>query len=243
MKKIITLIYLIFSLVSSTIQACNHSSYTLNSVTQSGSVYTVNSVLCIGYGRTGLTYGANGNTGWYFNLAIYGNCSPIYHTPTITGPNPPNVTYGSVLAGFPNAYGYGEDEDIIYYDTTGNDANITCIATTLGCGTPGGWCIPIRIDFNGCLPDSIRAYGIEGYGSCDMESDMIIVFSVLPIDIPKPNIEPIRNGSGMTSTEYFSLLGSSVGSDIDRLSNGLYEQITRNQEGIIISRKKIFKFD
>lgn len=189
-------------------RACNLSDYNLVSITTTaGPTYTIVTRLCIGYGRTGVVFGADGPTNGLFSLAIYDNASAAaiqaalvswapYYLLVGTAQNtfaiPPGPTaftadpglgIGAGQAG--PGFGAGEKDNIFYMDPIGCYClDYTCISTTADCGNVGQLCQNITLVYTGIYPDSVRALGIEGsvpFGGCWPNSDMRISFSTLPV--------------------------------------------------------------
>ena len=223
MKKLITSFLTFLFLYTQTI-ACNRSSMILNSIVEtSGPNYTITVDISIGYGRSGLIYGAQDNTNTW-GIAIFGSSC---NTPTswipvlITGPNPPNTTYSSILSNTFDGFGYGEDNALIFYDTLLTNV-FACVTTTEGCGLPGTYTVSVTMNFS-CMPDSIRMIGVEGFGACDADNDMFIDFSILlnlgePDSIPKL---PVM-GLNLLSEAFYQMDGTFVANSIKDLPRGLY---------------------
>lgn len=159
------------------VQACDRSNVTLDSVRTVGGLNHIYMTLCIGAGRSGSTFGANQPTGWIFSFAIWGppgiRSSIISWTPTITSDTLHTTYIGDTLGP-----GYStESQNIAYFDP-GFAANYTCMSTTVPCGRAHTDCQQFHFVFNGMMPDSIRVLGIEGFptmGDCG-GSDMNIAF-------------------------------------------------------------------
>lgn len=173
-------------------RACNLSSYTLVSATvTSGPTYTFVTQLCIGYGRTGVVFGADGPTNAFFTITVFsGQYTPAamqaalvgwtYNLVQGTGQNtaavpigPRTFTADPSLNDPNNGYFYGpngvgftldnEVDNIFYADPSAcYCGDYTCISTTADCGNVGQICQNITLTYSGIYPDSLRALGIEG---------------------------------------------------------------------------------
>ena len=235
MKK---LIFIIALLLAESGMACNNSSFTLDSMSTSpGPVYNIYARLCIGYGKTGTTLGANDNTNrfaismWSSNPGFMAGVS--FFTPNITGPNPPNVTKAGALIG--PTYGLGESCSVRYGTLFGG--NIACITSTASCGGVGSWCVQFHITCT-ILPDSMRAIGIEGLaplGGCYGLSDMVIAFTTLAgVD------EPAHDN--MTFTEaFYSVDGLYIGDNREWIADGMYIVIRQYSDGTFERKLKIVR--
>lgn len=187
-------------------KSCNLSSYTLVSfTTTAGPTYTIVTQLCIGYGRTGVVFGADGPTNGSFNLAIFDNAGDAaiqaalvswapYSTAmgtamntTALPPGPTIFTADPMLGGgqYGSGFGIGDNDNIFWIDPVGCFClDYTCISSTIDCGNVGQICQNITLVYSGIYPDSIRALGIEGaapFGGCWPNSDMVINLSALPV--------------------------------------------------------------
>lgn len=159
---------------------CNNSALSLTSVTFNNNIWEVRVSLCIGAGRSATQFGGDDATGPYFSFAIFGNPvlrnKVIYWTPTVTSDTLGATFVGDTLG---PGYGLGEVTNIVYSDPEGFHY-FTCIHSTAECGSAHIDCSEFIFRFQGVLPDSIRALGIEGappFGGCYPNEDMIIRFT------------------------------------------------------------------
>jgi Secretion system C-terminal sorting domain len=184
--------------------ACNNSSFTLvSNVVTAGPTYTITTQLCIGYGRTGVVFGADAPTNGFFsigvwstNLGIMGalqSWAPYYlangtalNPPPLMPPGPvafnsdPMNGNGQIGPGF----GAGEADNIFFADPVCACFDYTCIISTVNCGNAGSLCQNLTFVYFGIRPDSLRALGIEGlapFGGCWPNPDMLINLSTLPV--------------------------------------------------------------
>lgn len=189
-------------------RACNYSSFTLVSFTAGpGPVYTIVTQLCIGYGRTGVAFGANGTTNSLFSLTMYSTAhSPAAMQAALTGwtlnlqmgtaqngigipPGPVAFSADPALGPYYGQVGVGwglahEVDNLFYADPVCYCMDYACISTTADCGNAGSHCQTITLNYSGIYPDSIRALGIEGtppFDGCWPNSDMMITLTNLPV--------------------------------------------------------------
>lgn len=187
MKKKSTLprligLLLLLSLTGTASWACNLSSFTLVSVTGSGP-YVITANLCVGMGLTGATKGGDQSTrdisfGFYdadpgFTITAF---TP---TPDLCGP------MGCCMPGAQVAPMGDQDGRILFTDPGyyGTAPCVTspygCVNSTLNCGPAQSYCVLVTFTVNQ-IPDSIRAYGVEGggnpVGGCYPNPDMVIIF-------------------------------------------------------------------
>jgi hypothetical protein len=221
LSKTLAIAFISLAMYSGNVKACNNSSFTLVSLNQVGSgptaVYTITTELCVGYGRTGVTFGADGDTGIFFDIAIYSPDPAIVtaltsYTSPLTGPPLPGGVYDGLPLGGA-AWGlFNEQENLIFYDPL-YTTNFACIASTAACGEAGSWCVELEIVFTGVMPDSLRALGIEGgvpFGGCWPNQDMLIDFTTLPViwngfsgNVAGGGVDLTWNTSQENNTEYF----------------------------------------
>lgn len=136
--------------------------------------------LCIGGGIDSLQAGACGPTRT-FGIGFFNASSTILVTqfPDSLTSDSTEVTYSVLLFG-PGFQ--GSDEFIAYLD---NGTDFTCIHSTSICGRPHIDCQQLHFVINN-IPDSVRAYGLEGAGSalggCYPNVSTVIDFSTLPVE-------------------------------------------------------------
>ena len=236
MKKLSTLLLgllLVFGitfLTSNEAEACNLSQTSLITVTPGpGTDTTVSLQVCFGFGVTGTTNGADGDTrtvsfGWYtsqpgFTVNAF---TPASITGTVTGCTMPaaNVgplgapynTAGTVLYVDPGYYGYAPCAATPF----------TCITSTALCGNVGSQCMTFTFQLS-FIPDSMRVFGVEGGGNaiagCYPDSDMSIDFTILAVEwadvaaISKPEGLEISWATFSESNSDFFILERSNGTD------------------------------
>jgi Secretion system C-terminal sorting domain len=166
-------------LFNSNANACNNSSLSLNSVSNSGGVWYVSVTLCIGAGRSGAAFGADAPTGTTFGFAMFGPATlrnkVLSWNASVTS-DYTGATYLGDTVG--PGFGLGEATNLLYSHPEGN-AFYTCISSTAECGSIHSDCKIYNFSFQGILPDSIRALGIEGlapFGGCYPNADMVVRF-------------------------------------------------------------------
>ena len=148
------------------VSQANLSQFTLQSVIVSpGPVYTIHASLCIGLGKSGVITGAVGPTADNLSFAIFSSAGNTaihsalvsFAPATITSPSPLNTVFTGSHVG--PAYGISENDNIVY---SNSGHTFTCITSTASCGSVQQTCYNVTFIYNGILPDSIRAIGIEG---------------------------------------------------------------------------------
>ncbi|MFN8395784.1 MAG: T9SS type A sorting domain-containing protein [Bacteroidia bacterium] len=216
MKKTIWGLVL-FMMMAASGMACNLSSMTLCGITPGGSLlpgYPLDSTicinLCVGYGRTGLVTGADGNTREF--------AFRFYHRDTVDSAIrafiPTSVTSGR---GFSNCtmpgYSLGPFDppltvtyfvmyvDPGYYGLPPCVAQpFACINSTAQCGNVSQQCINYYFQVPK-VPDSVRVFGIEGESNlmagCTMDPDM---GSVLRMGAPLSGVMGHLTGTEVNRT-------------------------------------------
>lgn len=176
LKITLTLLFVFAFFQPSTLQACDLSRLCLDSVVNNGSSYTIHLTLCLGAGTTGGVHGAIGNTG-NFLLTFASNTPGFYVSsfPTSIVSQVTNVTANGVNVGSQPAFNAAQ---ALLYGTSGG--SFTCISNTPICGNIHQECYPLVITVT-ALPDSIKAYGIEGdgflNGGCNNSPELMVSFN------------------------------------------------------------------
>ena len=177
-----TLVLMFFVLATSNqAKACDRSSFTLDNIVNVGPEFEVNATLRIGAGILGSSRGGGNNT-YSFGFGFFScldNLPITYFTPTVTSDTTQVTGFGvNVGPGFFGTQGF------IFYNVPGN---YTCVTNTAYCGQTHTEItnVTFRMPF---LPDSIRAYGIEGTGNpfagCYPDADMTIHFGGMAYSCP-----------------------------------------------------------
>lgn len=185
-------LYLLFMLLfSNNLISCNLSSYTLKSITGTGP-FTITTTLCVGGGITGTTKGADNDTR-SIAFSFYSS-DPTFAISSFLPANITGSSSGCTMPGFsvgPLAAPFNSDGTIYYTDpgyygiAPCTTTPFQCITSTALCGDVTSQCIDFIFTTN-VLPDSIRAFGVEGGGNpiagCYPDADMQIKFnSLLPV--------------------------------------------------------------
>lgn len=186
-----SLALLLFLFPAGSVQGCNLTDLTLNSVTPGpGSNTTIVMTGCYGYGRTGAAKGADNDTrsvgfGWYSTDPLFSVVSfdPATMVGTFSGCTMPGYNLGP--AGPP----YNSQGTVLYVDPGyyGLPPCVTqpygCVTSTAQCGDIGQQCVTYTFVVSGA-PDSVRIFGAEGGGNpvagCYPNADMMIDFTTLP---------------------------------------------------------------
>jgi hypothetical protein len=192
MKRLISLAILYFLLVMAPkANACNCSEFTLINYYYDtpNQEWVIETMLRIGSGLTGVTAGANDGTrnfaiGFYRAAMIpalsLNSWSPqgISNTNTV-----PNCSILSTNLANPPGALIGARLGVFYLVPATCTNGFTCISSTGSCGNIACNDYPITFRTNQ-LPDSLRAFGIEGAnsltGGCYMDADMLITFCQNP---------------------------------------------------------------
>jgi hypothetical protein len=172
-------------------KACNLTDISLISVASGpGLNMTITFRLCLGYGLTGSTKGADGATqniafGWYTTTTVPA-FSIVSYTPTSiqSTVTTPTCTEGSF--NLPNPGGALTGARIAtFFTTPGSCTNrFLCVTSTTNCGNVGQLCWNYAFVVN-YVPDSVRLFGAEGANNlvagCYPNPDMKIDFTILPV--------------------------------------------------------------
>jgi hypothetical protein len=195
--KILGLFFVGLLFYSTPTRACNLSEMSLVSVTGTGP-YVITVYLCVGTGLTGATKGADQSTttvsfGFWdatpgFALNSF-TPAQMFSIAPAQATVPPRCRMTGVNAG-PAAI-YGTQVQLVYpmpnaAPCTGASAtNYGCINSAVLCGPATQNCSTHTFTVNQ-IPDSIRAFGVEGAGNqvggCYPNADMLIVFPVLSVE-------------------------------------------------------------
>lgn len=161
--------FVAFSASSNRVQACNLSSFTLNSIVPMGLDTAINFTLCIGSGRTGALKGGDADTKSIF-MEFWGtfpatsivSYSPLQITAAFGGCVNPGFNYG------PDPY-VGSVASLFFIDP-GYYGAYPCTISPLGCvdytpycGNITSTCTNFTVVVNH-LPDSMCVLGVEGAG-------------------------------------------------------------------------------
>lgn len=194
--------------------------------------------LCLGFGVTATTRGADGPT-QDMAIGIYGpSGGPVNIVSFSPNDNPPFLTSSSTgceMLGF-DAGPLGPPFDTqasIYYawDPFGFPAcsnGFTCVSSTAACGNAGQQCITFTVVVD-AMPDSIRVWGVEGAGNpnagCYPNADMLIEFSTLPVVWGDRHLSQVEDGNRFewttlveTNSDYFEVHRSADGFVFEKLA-------------------------
>ncbi|MEL7532511.1 MAG: T9SS type A sorting domain-containing protein [Bacteroidota bacterium] len=156
-------------------QSCSNSSLTLNGVNVlGGGLFELDVRLCVGGGILGTTLGAGNRTNTFaFSFSGTGIVVSSF-TASVSSDSTLCLANGMLAGPQPSL---NADEAVLYVPS-GCDFN--CISSTAVCGLPHSDCKDYLFTVN-LIPDSIRAYGIEGagnpFGGCLNISGMLIDFT------------------------------------------------------------------
>lgn len=185
-------------LLGNTTQACNLSDLSLTSVVfnSGNNTYTINVLLHVGQGKTGVTTGADDATRTIV-FAFYRGCGPMTvtaFTPStlmaaFTGCNMPGSNLGA-QGGVFNSQATVAYLDPGYYGSP--PCNVTpfaCVSSTAACGNVQSAAYNLSFTVS-AMPDSMRVFGVEGNSNpvagCYPNADMKIVFNTPMITCPGP---------------------------------------------------------
>ena len=186
--RFVSVFLLIFCFLYQPTKACNLSDFALTSVTYDNNTqeFVISTLLHVGSGRTGNTYGADDATRT-IAFGFYKACAPIvvnsYLPATLnaifSGCNMPGTNLG------PQGPPYNSQATVIYIDP-GYYGNPLCTANPFGCISSTANCgnivsAPYNLVWRTTsIPDSIRVFGVEGNGNplagCYPNPDMKIDF-------------------------------------------------------------------
>lgn len=186
-------------LLGNATQACNLSDMSLTSVVwnSGNNTYTINVLLHVGQGRTGVTTGADDATRTIV-FAFYRGCGPMNvtaFTPSTlmaayTGCNMPGNNLGP-QGGVLNSQATVAYIDPGYYGNPPcNSTPFACISSTAACGNVQSAAYNLSFTVS-AMPDSMRVFGVEGSSNpiagCYPNADMKIVFNSPMITCPGPS--------------------------------------------------------
>lgn len=169
-------------------QACDRTSFTLDSIVAVGGEYDIHTTMRIGAGITGSSRGAAYNTGpfGFGFFSCHSNFQISSFPDILISDTTKTPAYGiDVGPGFFGTQGF------IFYQTY---TWFTCISNTAFCGLAHTDVqeIVFRVPV---LPDSIMAYGLEGSGNpfvgCFGQADMVIDFGALADDCSSEAAPPM----------------------------------------------------
>lgn len=171
-------------------KACDRSDVALDSVVRVGNEWDVYITMCVGGGRLGSIEGADAPTR-SFAFGFYSCQDTInfsFFTPTITSDTTGATAVATNFG--PQAVAPFGTQGTIGYDP--GNTNLMCINNTNNCGLPHTqcWQFVFRMDV---VPDSIRAFGIEGQnnlGAGCMDSDMVLDLTGQATDCNADNDPP-----------------------------------------------------
>lgn len=180
-------------------QPCSNSSLTLNSVNAiGGGLFELDVRLCVGGGILGANRGAGGPTGTFaFSFASTGLTVSSFPATVVSD------TTGCLFSGFDQGAQAVLNADVaIIYLAPGGTCDYACISSTALCGFPHSDCEDYVFTVNQ-IPDSIRAYGIEGngnpFGGCLNLSSMAIDFTTA-LEVVWGEVESQWHPNGLTLT-------------------------------------------
>jgi Secretion system C-terminal sorting domain len=224
---------IIFALgIRGSASACDLTNLTLLSITPSGPNVIISVRLCVGYGRTGGVNGADGSTqDILFGFFDAGNpIDVLAFTPAATtSPAPRNCEMTGINLMGPLGPPFDIANGVFYaFDefspgcAFGGEVGYTCITSTSACGSALNQCQIFTFTLD-VLPDSMRAFGVEGAGNptsgCYPNPDMAVYFTALPV---------AWGDLGGTST----LLGNRLTWSTLRESNNREFEILRSVDGV-----------
>jgi hypothetical protein len=194
--KVLFLALFVLLVYSGPPKACNLSDISLCGVTPGpGPNWTICIIGCNGYGRTGVSKGADNDTrsisfAWYdsnpgFAIVSYLPSQIVSARPMNKCTMPGQGPFG------PLGPPYDADDVVIYVDPGYYGAEpclssaFGCINSALQCGNVAQQCITYTFVVNQ-VPDSVRLFGVEGGGNpvagCYPNADMLIDFTTLAVD-------------------------------------------------------------
>ena len=167
-------------MTSQSVYGCHASSISLDSITFSGSDYSLYITFCVG-GGVDAVMGANDNTRT-FAFNFFGSPSLTLSSPTPFTPSVTSDSTGATYPGISNPGGFLGSQFAVIYQDPGTD--YTCITSTVLCGRPHADCKQFMFTVTE-IPDSVVLLAAEASGNpvggCYAFPAMRLDFTTLPV--------------------------------------------------------------